>query len=195
MSETRRLAVALAGALLALAASGCRQDMYNQWKVKPLARSEFFPDGSSARPPVPGTVARGHLDENSSLVTGLAADGTYLSQLPVPLTARLLEHGRERFDVFCSPCHGRTGEGRGMIVQRGFKQPASYHSERLRAQPVGYFFHIATAGFGQMASYASQVPVQDRWAIAAYVRALQVAHGVPASRLADADRKALEAPR
>lgn len=189
---------AAAGALAALLATGCRQDMFDQWKVKPLAKSNFYPDGLSARPPVPGTVAHGHLDEEMVTMTGVTAEGGYAATLPMPLTAELLERGHQRFDIFCSPCHGRTGDGRGMIVQRGFKQPTSYHVDRLRAQPVGYFFHIMTDGFGQMASYASQVPVEDRWAIAAYVRALQVAHAVPAGRLAEADRKALadaEKPR
>ncbi len=169
--------------------------MYNQWKVKPLSKSEFFPDGLSARQPVPGTVARGHLDADTPRATGVAPDGSYLADLPMPLTPQLLARGRERFDIYCSPCHGRTGDGRGMIVQRGFKQPTSYHVERLRAEPVGYFFHIATDGFGQMASYAPQVPVDDRWAIAAYVRALQVAHAVSSTQLSDEDQKALEAAK
>jgi mono/diheme cytochrome c family protein len=187
----------MAGALAVLLATGCRQDLFDQAKVKPLAKSDFFADTMGARPRVPGTVAREHLDEDGSMMTGIGPDGAYLAQLPVPLTPQLLAHGRERFDIFCSPCHGRTGDGRGMIVQRGFKQPSSYHTDRLRAQPVGYFYNVMTNGFGQMASYASQVPVNDRWAIAAYVRALQVAHASPASRLAEGDRKGLaesEAP-
>lgn len=184
--------------LLALAASGlltagCRQGMANQPKAKPLAESRFYGDGLASRVPPAGTVARGFLREDRALYAGVGADGKFVAELPVPLTKELLLRGRERYDVFCSPCHARQGNGQGMIVQRGFKQPSSFHVDRLRQQPIGYFYDVMTNGFNQMSSYASQVPPEDRWAIAAYVRALQLSQNAPAAALAEADRAALEA--
>lgn len=189
----RRLGVA-ALALASLAGAGCRQGMYNQAKERPLARSEFYRDGLASRIPPAGTVARGWLREDRTLHTGLGPDGKFVSELPaaVPFDKALLARGRQRFDVFCSPCHGRQGNGQGMIVQRGFKQAASFHVDRLRAQPLGYFFDVMTNGFGQMSSYASQVPPEDRWAIAAYVRTLQFSRNAPLTELTDADRAALD---
>ncbi len=189
----RRLGVA-ALALLALAGAGCRQGMYNQAKTRPLARSDFYRDGLASRVPPAGTVARGWLREDRVLHTGLGPDGKFVSDLPaaVPLGRDLLLRGRQRYDVFCAPCHGRQGNGEGMIVQRGFKQPASFHVDRLRAQPLGYYFDVMTNGFGEMSSYASQVPVEDRWAIAAWVRTLQLSRNAPVSELTDADRAELE---
>ena len=192
-SRARRLGVA-ALALAALAGAGCRQGMYNQAKERPLARSEFYRDGLASRVPPAGTVARGWLREDRALNTGLGPDGKFVSELPAAVTfdRALLVRGRERFDVYCSPCHGRQGNGFGMIVQRGFKQPSSFHVDRLRSQPIGYFFDVMTNGFGQMSSYASQVPVADRWAIAAWVRTLQFSRNAPVAELTDADRAALE---
>jgi len=192
-SNFYRLGV-VAAALLALAAAGCRQGMYDQPKERPLAPSEFFRDGLASRVPPAGTVARGWLREDRALHTGLGPDGKFLAELPaaVRLDRALLDRGRQRFDVFCSPCHGRQGNGEGMIVQRGFKQPASFHVDRLRAQPLGYFYDVMTNGFNEMSSYASQVPVEDRWAIAAYIRALQLSRNAPASELSAADLEALE---
>lgn len=189
----RRLGVA-ALAFLALAAAGCRQGMYNQPKNRPLARSDFFRDGLASRVPPAGTVARGWLREDRVLYTGLGPDGKFVSDLPetVPLGKELLVRGRQRYDVFCAPCHGRSGNGEGMIVRRGFKQPSSFHVDRLRAQPLGYYFDVMTNGFGEMSSYASQVPVEDRWAIAAWVRTLQLSRNAPVSELTDADRAELE---
>lgn len=191
--RARRLGVA-ALALAALAGAGCRQGMYNQAKKRPLAGSEFYADGLASRVPPAGTVARGWLREDRPLNTGIGPDGKFVSELPAAVTfdRALLVRGRERFDVYCSPCHGRQGNGLGMIVQRGFKQPASFHVDRLRGQPIGYFFDVMTNGFGQMSSYASQVPVADRWAIAAWVRTLQFSRNAPVAELADADRAALE---
>lgn len=168
--------------------------MYNQAKKRPLAESEFYRDGLSSRVPPAGTVARGWLRGDRVFETGIGPDGRFVAELPTAVTfdRSLLVRGRERFDIYCSPCHGRQGNGLGMIVQRGFKQPPSYHIDRLRAQPLGYFFDVMTNGFGQMSSYASQVPVADRWAIAAYVRALQFSRNAPVAALADADRRALE---
>src|SRR5262245_41828449 len=187
-----RRAAAWAIAILAASAAACRQDMFNQPKVKPLAGSDFFQDGSGARPPVEGTVARDELGADRVFETGIGRDGKFVAALPVPLTRTLVLRGRERFHIFCSPCHGRAGAGRGMIVQRGFKEPPSYHIDRLRAQPVGYFFDVMTNGFGQMSGYASQVPPADRWAIAAYIRALQLSQHAPVRDLAPEDQAEIE---
>lgn len=189
----RAAALGTMAALVALTlAAGCRQDMHDQPKYKPYAESDFFADGQSARLPVKGTVPIGGLHEDRVLTTGIDAAGTFVADLPVPLTRGLLDRGREQYGVFCAPCHGLTGDGKGMIVQRGFKPPSSYHIDRLRAQPIGYFFDVMTNGFGQMSSYAGQVPADDRWAIAAYIRALQLSqHATPAD-LGPEDREALE---
>jgi mono/diheme cytochrome c family protein len=153
--------------------AGCRQDMHDQPRFKPLAKSDFYADLRSARTPVEGTVARGQLHEDSYLYTGKIGNnpGDYM---PFPVTEEVLVRGRERFDIYCSPCHSRLGDGRGMIVQRGFRAPPSYHTERLRNAPLGYFFDVMTQGFGAMPEYASQIPARDRWAIVAYIRALQL---------------------
>jgi mono/diheme cytochrome c family protein len=168
--QTLRFGVATA---LFLALAGCRQDMHDQPKYKPLAASKFFKDGLSARPIVEGTVARGHLDDDVELFTGKTAAGKLVDQMPVPVTAALVARGRERFDIYCSPCHDRTGSGNGMVVRRGFKQPPSYHIDRLRQAPVGHFYDVMTNGFGAMPDYRAQIEPADRWAIVAYIRALQ----------------------
>ena len=166
--------------------------MYDQPRIKPLAPSDFYADGQSARQPVPGTVARGQLHDDRVLHTGIGGDGKLVAVVPMPVTSQVIRRGQQRFDIYCSPCHSRLGDGRGMIVRRGFKQPSSFHIDRLRNQPIGYFFDVMTQGFGQMSSYASQVPVEDRWAIAAYIRALQLASHAPAAELPAADRAELE---
>ncbi len=168
--------------------AACRQDMHDNPRYEPLEYSAFFGDARASRTPVPGTVARGMLREDDHLYTGKVG-GQLTNVFPMPVTAEVVERGRERFDVFCSPCHGRTGEGDGMVVQRGFRMPPSFHEERLRSAPVGYFFDVMTNGFGAMQDYAAQVPVADRWAIAAYLRALQLSRhatidDVPADRRA-----------
>jgi mono/diheme cytochrome c family protein len=165
--------------------------MYDQAKAKPLSESTFFSNGQNARPLPQHTVARGFLREDKAMYAGIAPSGSFLTELPVPLTRELLERGHQRFDIFCAPCHGKQGNGLGMIVQRGFKQPSSFHVERLRQQPIGYFFDVMTQGFGQMPNYASQVPPEDRWAIAAYMRALQLSQHVAAAELTPDDRKKL----
>jgi mono/diheme cytochrome c family protein len=169
---TRR-AAAVGIALGALVLGGCRQDMHDQPKYKPLAESRFFRDGLSARPLIEDTVARGHLEDDVEFFTGKSADGKLVAKMPPPITTELLKRGRERFDIYCSPCHDRTGSGRGMVVRRGFKQPPSYHIDRLREAPDGYFFDVMTNGFGAMPEYRSQIEAADRWAIVAYIRALQ----------------------
>jgi len=164
----------LCAALLALLAlAGCRQDMHDQPRFKPLAESDFYPDLRSARAPVEGTVARGQLHEDAYFSTGMVGDkpGDYM---PFPVTREVLERGRERFDIYCAPCHSRLGDGNGMIPQRGFQHPPSYHTDRLRKAPLGYFFYVMTNGFGAMPDYAQQVDAHDRWAIVAYIRALQL---------------------
>ena len=138
-----------------------------------------------------GTVARGLLREDSRLYRGLEADGSFVAEIPIPMTAEMVARGRQRFDIFCSPCHGRTGEGQGMIVQRGFKQPESFHVDRLVDTQDGYFYDVISNGFGQMSSYASQVKPEDRWAIVAYVRALQLSRRVPADLLTTDERQRL----
>jgi hypothetical protein len=152
---------------------GCRLDMHLQPKYKPLDPSTFFDDGRSARPAVPGTVARGHLRIDEHLYAG-KVNGVLEDTFPFPITRDVLDRGRERYNIYCSPCHDYTGSGRGMIVQRGFPAPPSYHIERLRNAPVGHFFDVITNGYGAMYSYASRVSPDDRWAIVAYIRALQL---------------------
>jgi mono/diheme cytochrome c family protein len=158
--------------LAAFALAGCRQDMHDAPRYEPLEASTFFADGRSARVPVANTVARGQLREDSLLYEG-KINGQLADEFPMPVTADVMARGQERFNVFCSPCHGRTGQGNGMVVQRGFRAPPSYHEDRLRNAPVGYFFDVMTHGFGAMQDYSAQVPIADRWAIAAYIRALQ----------------------
>jgi mono/diheme cytochrome c family protein len=191
----RSLSSAVGGSALILSAAflmtGCRNEMYDQAKVKPLSEGTFFANGQNARPLPPDTVARGFLREDKAMYAGIGPDGKFVTELPVQLNRALLERGRERFDIFCSPCHGKQGDGLGMIVERGFKQPSSFHGDRLRQQPLGYFFDVMTQGFGQMSSYASQVPPDDRWAIAAYIRVLEFSQHAPVAELPPADQKEL----
>jgi mono/diheme cytochrome c family protein len=181
----------LALALVAAVGTACRQDMHDQPKMKPLRPSVMFADGRSARPFVVGTVARGSLREDQAYFAGRSGAG-FVTELPVEVTPDLLQRGHERFEIFCAPCHGRTGGGDGMVVQRGFKAPPSYHTDRLRAMPVGYLFDVATNGFGAMPAYADQVPPADRWAIVAYVRVLQYSQHAPLADLPAPGRTELE---
>jgi mono/diheme cytochrome c family protein len=176
-------------ALVALVGSACRQDMHDQPKYKPLAKSDFFGDDRSARPLVADTVARGQLHDDDHLYTGKVG-GQLATTFPFPVTADVLARGQERFDVYCTPCHGFLGRGDGMIVQRGFKQPPSFHTERLRLSPPGYYFDVISHGFGAMSDYAAQVPVRDRWAITAYIRALQLSQHATLDDV-PADKRAL----
>ena len=179
-----------AAGLALLVLPGCRQDMHDQPKYQPLEASTFFKDGRASRPRVPGTVARGRRDDDAVLVSG-KADGKLTEVFPAPVTKATLDRGHQRFDVYCSPCHDRSGGGRGMIVMRGYKQPSSFHEDRLRSMPPGYFFDVMTNGFGVMPSYAAQVPVADRWAIAAYIRALQLSQHATLAEVPEAERSAL----
>jgi mono/diheme cytochrome c family protein len=159
-------------ALAALSLSGCRQDMHDQPRYKPFAANPFFADQRSERPQVPGTVARGQLNEDEAFYTGMVK-GEPVATFPFPVTREVIERGRQRFEIFCTPCHGRLGNGQGMITQRGFRHPPTYHSEQLREAPVGHFFDVMTNGFGAMYSFNDRIPPRDRWAIAAYIRTLQ----------------------
>jgi mono/diheme cytochrome c family protein len=183
--------------LLLLISAGCRRDMQDQPKIKPLRGTTFFRDGLGSRQPIEGTIPRGHLRSNVEYFTGKkagapAASATPQQQtagatgsqatnfpddidtFPLPVTQEVVERGRQRYEIFCSACHGFTGNGDGMIVRRGFRRAASFNDDRLRQAPVGHFFDAMTNGWGAMPSYAAQIPVQDRWAIIAYIRALQM---------------------
>jgi cytochrome c553 len=165
--------------------------MQEQPYYRPLTENKFYADKRSARPLVPGTVSWEHLDADTYFYTGKigASIGDYM---PFPVTAEVLTRGQQRFNIYCSPCHGEAGDGNGMVVQRGYKHPPSYHIERLRKAPIGYFFNVMSSGYGAMPDYAEQVPTADRWAIASYIRALQLSQNatpadVPAgAQIADA---------
>jgi hypothetical protein len=192
--------------MLALAAmflvAGCRQDMHNQPKFIPLRSNTFFPDQRSARYPVEGTVPRledatmdaEQLDPESYFLTGKHG-AAFGNELPFPLTRDVMDRGEQRFNIYCSPCHSRVGDGNGMVVQRGYKHPPSFHQERLRNAPVGYFFDIISNGLGAMPDYGSQIKPADRWAIAAYIRALQVSQHATEADVAPADRDKLNVPQ
>lgn len=175
-----------------LGGAACRRDMQDQPKMKPYRGTTFFADGLSARQPIQGTVARGFLREDTEYFTGKksvksviannATPGTFTDDMdtfPFPVTEDTVRRGRERYDIFCSVCHGLTGNGDGMIVRRGFRRAASFNDERLRQAPVGHYFDAITNGWGAMPSYAAQIPVQDRWAIVSYIRALQLSQQNP----------------
>jgi mono/diheme cytochrome c family protein len=195
--KTRKGSLRYALLMICIAGSAaCRQDMQDQPKMKPFRGTTFFRDGLSGRPPVEGTVPRGFLRADTEFFTGkkskTAAQGSPSPQpvanaaaganpfaddvevFPLPVTEDVLKRGRERYEIFCVVCHGLTGNGDGMVVRRGFRRAASFHDDRLRQAPVGHFFDAITNGWGAMPSYAPQIPVQDRWAIVGYIRALQL---------------------
>jgi mono/diheme cytochrome c family protein len=173
ISQTRISRLAVAAGFAALLLAGCRLDMHVQPKYLPDKPTNFFGDGRSERPQVPGTVAHGQLHTDELMYDG-TINGEPANVFPFPITAADLARGQQRYNIYCSPCHGYDGNGRGMIVLRGFQQPPSYHIDRLRNAPVGHFFEVMTNGFGNMYSYASRVSPADRWRIAAYIRALQL---------------------
>jgi mono/diheme cytochrome c family protein len=177
-----------------VAVGGCRQDMHNQPKYIPLRDSAFFPDGSSARVLVEDTVARGTLQEDAAFYTGKENGTELTTTLPFPLTQEVLDRGEQRFNIYCAPCHDRTGSGQGMIVRRGYRQPPSYHIDRLRQAPIGHFFDVMTNGFGAMPDYRAQIAPRDRWAIAAYIRALQLSQHASESDVPAEDRPKLSQP-
>jgi mono/diheme cytochrome c family protein len=173
--------------------AGCRQDMHNQPKYRPLRAAAFFRDGSSARPLVEGTIARGALQEDEAFFTGKVG-GTPVTEMPFPVDEHVLDRGEERFNIYCSPCHDRTGSGKGMVVQRGYRQPPSFHDERLRAAPPGHFFDVMTNGFGAMPDYRAQIAPRDRWSVVAYIRALQLAQRASPSDIPGGDPTKLAKP-
>jgi len=188
----RRVALrtAVAAGLLVAGLAGCRQDMHNQAKFKPFAQNVLFADQRASRPLVEGVVPRDHLDEDQAFFRGIGANGPVATN-PLGTSRDVLERGQSRFNIYCTPCHDRTGSGEGMIVQRGFKQPPSFHDPRLRAVPDGYIFQVISNGFATMPAYRAQVPPTDRWAIVAYIRALQLSQYAAGADLSAADRAAL----
>lgn len=185
-----RIGLALSLALLV----GCQQEMANQPRHEPLEPSQFFPDGRSSRDLVPGTVPREALPQNTILETGRVSGGE-ATDLPVPLTPALLARGRERYNVYCTPCHDHVGTGQGMIVQRGYPRPPSFHIPRLRQAPLGHFVVVMANGYGAMPQYGYLVPTSDRWAIAAYLRALQFSQYAPVAALpADVQQQLKDTP-
>jgi mono/diheme cytochrome c family protein len=183
-----KLAACLCGMALLLA--GCRQDMHVQPKYLPYEPTDFFGDGRSERPLTPGTIARGHLHNDELFYTG-QENGATADKFPFPITQADIERGRQRYNIYCTPCHDYTGNGRGMIVQRGFPPPPSFHIQRLREAPAGHFFEVITNGYGVMYSYAARVEPADRWRIAAYIRALQLSEHATVSEVPEADRAKL----
>ncbi len=174
--------------------AGCRQDMHDTPRYEAFEASDFFADKRAMRPFVEGTVARGMLRDNDLFYTATSEDGELTTSLPpeVVVDTALLERGQQRFDIYCAPCHSQLGDGNGMVVQRGFKRPASLHDQRLRDERVGYFFDVITNGFGQMPNYAAQIAPADRWAVVAYIRALQLSQGATLDDVPADERRALE---
>jgi mono/diheme cytochrome c family protein len=190
----RRIAVVATVAIVIVGSAGCRQDMHDQPKYQPLERSTFFLDQQASRSPVAETVARGGLREDTLLYTG-KVDGSDALFFPFRIDAPVMARGQERFDIYCSPCHGRTGMGNGMVVQRGYRRPPSFADERLRQAPLGHFFDVMTNGFGAMPDYAAQIRPADRWAIIAYLRALQLSAHAAMDDVPVAERGRLETNR
>lgn len=180
----RRVRTLLAAATVsvALISVGCRQKMAQQPYYDPYEASEFFADGQSARTPVEGTVARGHLRDDEHLYTG-RVEGQLVSTYPFEITEQVLERGRDRYDIYCTPCHGEAGLGNGIVVRRGYRTPPSFLDPKFADLPVGHYVDVMTNGFGAMPTYASQVKPEDRWAIAAYIQALQLSQSVDINQL------------
>ena len=174
------------------AIAGCRQQMADQPHQRPLEPSNFFDDGMASRPVEPGTVARAGKEQNG-LRFPSKVDGKLVDTFPFEVTMEVLARGQERYEIFCSPCHDRLGTGQGMIVRRGFTPARSFHDPRLRDAPAGHFFEVMTQGFGQMPSYANQLSEQDRWAVIAYIRALQFSRNVRLDQLPPEDRAKMKA--
>jgi hypothetical protein len=188
----RRAAILLLAAAGLLLLASCREDMQVQPKFNPLSENDFYADGRSARAPVEGTIARGQLEDDPLLYTG-KVEGKETDQFPFALGEKDLARGRERFNIFCAPCHSQLGDGNGMVVQRGFKKPPSYYEARLMKAPVGHFFNVMTNGWGAMGDYSAQIPVADRWRIAAYIRALQLSQAAKPVAAVNAEQQNTEA--
>jgi len=168
--------------------SGCRRDMYDQPRLSPFEATPFFDDGTSARLPVEGTVARGEWSEHQRYDVRFV-DGAATDEFPFPIDEAVMKRGQNRYRIYCTPCHGELGDGRGMVVQRGLTPPPSYHSKVVREMSVGHYVDVIEHGHGAMYSYAARVAPRDRWAIAAYIRALQYSQGRPVGDLPPEDRK------
>ena len=191
-----RILMAVCGTLFAFGISGCHTDMWVQPKVKHQSESDFFSDGMGARPTVRGTVEFGEDRSDSAFYTGFE-NGKLVEQFPIPLTEELLRRGRERFEIFCLHCHGAAGDGKGMIAQRGFtlaRPVADYNTDRLREMPIGHFFDVMTNGYGAMFPFGARIEPEDRWAIAAYIRALQLSQHLPVGELNSEQRSKIGQP-
>ena len=182
----------LAALGLALFLTSCTMDMKHQPHFEAYESTTFFENGSSVRPYIEDTVARGNARLDDALYTGMV-DGAYVEEFPVAISKEDLQRGHERYDIYCAPCHGMIGDGDGMVVQRGFKAPPSLNQDRLREAAPGYFYYAIDQGFGAMPSYANRIPVQDRWLIIAYVRALQLSQHASVADLSQADQSKVEA--
>ena len=195
----RWLASVLAWGLAPIVLVGCRSEMYEQPRYEPLEPTTFFENGSSSRPLVAGTVPREDVrgappaEVSEDLFYTGWSQGRLAESVPFPVDRAVLERGRQRYQIYCVPCHGESGDGRGMIVRRGFNPPPPYYSEELRNKPIGHFFDVITRGYGTMYSYASRIPPRDRWAIAAYIRVLQLSQHAEAATLPPEDRNQLPA--
>jgi mono/diheme cytochrome c family protein len=181
--------------LLAVGVGACRQDMHDAPRYEAYEANSFYADGRASRETPTGTVARGWERADDLFYTGRDSAGEPSEQIPMPVTAQDMQRGRDRYNVYCTPCHGILGDGQGMVVQRGLKRAATYHDERLRGVKVGYLYDVVTNGFGAMQGYAEQIPARDRWLIVAYVRALQLSQHaqvaeVPSDKRAELDRPA-----
>ena len=171
--------------------SSCEDSMRDQSRIKPLDASPFFEDQRSARIPIEGTIARGHLNEDTAFFSG-KKEGIFIAENPLPVTKDALLRGQERFGIYCLPCHGADGYGKGMIVRRGFIPPPSYHSSEMRAHPDGYFFDVITHGKGAMYPFFSRISPADRWAIVGYIRALQLSQYSRLDDIPEPQRRTLE---
>jgi len=189
-SRARARDLVVRAALVVALIAGCRQKMANQPRYDPLEASDFFSDGMASRPRVLGTVARGELVVNEFFVTGKSG-GQLADGFPIPVTAAVVERGNDRFDVYCSPCHGKLGDGMGMIPSRGYRRPPSFHTAAMREKPTGHYFDVMTNGFGAMPKYGPIIPPQDRWAIVAYLRALQLSQNATVADVPGDQRGAL----
>jgi mono/diheme cytochrome c family protein len=192
-----RLVLVLVLVLVAGLSTGCRQDMHDQPKLEPYEASSFFADGRASRPRIEGTIPRGSplVDRDTHLEDGKDAQGKLVATFPYPVTKDVLERGRERYDIYCAPCHAKTGDGDGMIVRRGYRRPPSMHEARLREISAGHLFDVMTNGFGAMPDYRAQIATRDRWAIVAYIRALQASRAATIADVPADQRAALEAAK
>ena len=191
--RNRAFVILLLSAFCLLPLSGCRQKMANQPRYDPLEPSDFFADGMAARPRIAGTIARGEITDNPFFDTG-KINGQVADGFPMPVTMDLINRGHDRFDIYCAQCHGRVGDGNGMIPSRGYRRPPSFHTETLRTATSGHFFDVMTNGFGAMPPYGTMIPPQDRWAIAAYIRALQLSQNGTVADVPVTERANLDAP-